>query len=63
MASASKDFQFQMGVAEFAEVLRKSPYAEGLTLALIQEIVEPVLDGKEDRVEFSNLLKKAISLK
>ncbi len=63
LASASKDFQFQMGVVEFAEVLRKSPYAEGLTLALVQEIIAPVLDGKEDRVEFSNLLKKAMSLK
>ncbi len=63
LASASKDFQFQMGVVEFAEVLRKSPYAEGLTLALVQEIINPVLAGKEDRIEFSNLLKKAISLK
>ncbi len=63
LADASKDFQFQMGVVEFAEVLRKSPYAEGITLALIQEVIAPALAGREDRVEFASLVKKAIGLK
>ncbi len=62
LSGASKDFQFQIGVAEFAEVLRKSPYAEGLSLALIEEIIQPNLAGKEDRLELMALLKKVKKL-
>ncbi len=63
IASASKDFQFQMGVVEFAEVLRKSPYAEGLSLGLVSEVIKPNVAGKEDRMEFAALLDRVKVLK
>ncbi len=63
LSSASKDFQFQMGVAEFAEVLRKSPYAEGLSLGLVEEVLTPNIAGKADRMELMALLEKAKKLR
>ena len=61
---ASKDFQFATAVAGFAEILRGSPYAKGLSFELIEEIARGgTMAGQEDRQEFLELVKKAKKLK
>jgi Ca-activated chloride channel family protein len=63
LSQASKDFQFASAVAGFAELLRKSPYANKLSYDLIHEGAQGSLDGKSDRKEFLGLVKKAKTLK
>jgi Ca-activated chloride channel family protein len=60
----SKDFQFAAAVAGFAEILRGSEYAKGLSFDLIEEIAQGgTIAGQQDRQEFIDLVKKAKSLK
>lgn len=58
VGDASRDFQFAVAVAGFAEILRESPYAKNLSLALVEEIASPNVGNREDRKEFMALLKK-----
>ncbi len=63
VGDASRDFQFAVAVAGFAEVLRESPYAKNLSFDLIEEIAQPAVGNREDRREFMALLKKAKRMK
>jgi Ca-activated chloride channel family protein len=62
LSDASKDFQFATAVAGFAEILRDSPYAEDLSFDLIDEVASAATDGRSDRREFVELVRKAKSL-
>jgi hypothetical protein len=59
LSDASRDFQFGAAVAAFAEKLRKSPYAEGLSWDLIAEVAQAAAGDKKERNEFVGLVKKA----
>jgi len=64
-ASADPYFQWTVLVAEYAEVLRESYWAEGNTIAnLVQEVerTNMSLRSSDDRVEFVNLIKRASQL-
>jgi Ca-activated chloride channel homolog len=63
VGDASKDFQFGASVVAFAEILRKSPYAKGLSLALVEELAMAASSpNQKDRLEFIELVKKARAL-
>ena len=58
-AESSERFQFTVGVAEFAEILRESPYVS-TSLADVESIVALAVAGDDDRdVEFLELVRKA----
>ena len=60
LRESSKDFQFAVAVAGFAEILRNSPYAEHISLALVEELAQgATLSGQADRQEFIALVKRA----
>jgi len=63
VGDASRDFQFAVAVAGFAEILRESPYAKKLSYDLVEEIARPAVGNKEDRKEFLALLNKAKRLR
>src|SRR5690554_176751 len=57
LADASADFQFATAVAGFAEHLRKSPYAQHISLALIAELARAATRSEQpDRLEFLALV-------
>jgi len=58
-SARSERFQFTVGVAEFAEILRESPYVN-TSLADVENIVSQAVSGGDDRdVEFLELVRKA----
>ncbi|MFC1543120.1 von Willebrand factor type A domain-containing protein [Candidatus Neomarinimicrobiota bacterium] len=58
-SASSQRFQFTVGVAEFAEVLRGSPYVN-TSLMDVENIVSQAASGGDDRdVEFLELVRKA----
>lgn len=60
LADASRDFQFAAAVAGFAELLRESPYAEGLSFDLIEEVARGATTSQQvDRNEFLGLIERA----
>ncbi len=61
--STSNRFQFTVGVAEFAEILRKSPYID-TSLAEVEELVEGAIHNTGDEWDFEllDLIKKAIAI-
>ena len=60
VSDASRDFQFGAAVVAFAEILRGSPYAEGLSYQLVEEIARPAASANQkDRQEFLELVQKA----
>lgn len=60
LRASSSDFQFAAAVAGFAEVLRGSPYAEGVSLALVEELAQAATRrGQADRQEFIDLVRRA----
>ena len=59
LSDASSDFQFGAAVVAFAEKLRKSPYAEGLSWDLISEVAQAAAQDRKDRNEFVGLVDKA----
>ena len=62
MAQASRDFQFAASVVAFAEILRGSPYAKGLSYALVEEVAKGAAGAtQKDRQEFIALVEKAKS--
>ena len=63
LSKASKDFQFAAAVTAFAEVLRKSPYAEGLSLDLVHEVAKAATMDRQQRKDFLALVNKAKALK
>lgn len=59
---AAERFRFTVGVAEFAEVLRGSPYVTS-SLEDVEQLVAQALWGGDDRdVEFLELIRKAQSI-
>jgi Ca-activated chloride channel family protein len=62
LGQASKDFQFSAAVATFAEILRESPYAENLSLDLVEEVAKSAAGKRDDRLEFLQLVRKAKKL-
>lgn len=64
LADSSQDFQFAVAVAGFAEILRESPYATGLSLALIDELARSASrPDQKMRQEFIGLVQKARALR
>lgn len=63
LSDASRDFQFASAVVTFAEKLRESPYAEGISWGLIEEVAKASAAVKKDRLEFLGLVKKAKALR
>ena len=62
MTQASRDFQFAASVVAFAEILRGSPYAKGLSYALVEEVAKGAAGAtQKDRQEFIALVEKAKS--
>jgi len=58
-SGASSRFQFTMGVAEFAEILRESPYVN-TSFEDVESLVSQTLWGGDDRdVELLELIRKA----
>jgi Ca-activated chloride channel family protein len=62
LADASKSFVFAAAVAAFAEVLRHSPYAEHIELALVEEVARSATEDQEARREFVSLVQRAREL-
>jgi Ca-activated chloride channel family protein len=64
LSNASKDFQFAASVSMFAEILRGSPYAEGISLDLVEEVARSATGWRQDdRKEFLELIRKAKRLR
>lgn len=64
LADSSKDFQFAVAVAGFAEILRHSPYATDLNFALIDELARAASrPDQKMRQEFIGLVQKARQLR
>ncbi len=55
-------FRFVTAVAGFAEILRKSPYAHDYGFDAVQKIAQASLEGKPERAEFLDLVKRANQL-
>jgi Ca-activated chloride channel family protein len=63
VSEASKDFQFGSSVVAFAEILRRSPYAKGLTFDLVEELaIASSSPNQKDRAEFIELVRRAKKL-
>ena len=60
--SASGDFKFAAAVAEFAEILRRSPFSEESDFSTIKEIAQAHAGAHDDRNEFVDLVEKAFRL-
>jgi len=59
-AAASADFRFASAVVGFAEILRKSPYADGWKLDTVLSVARAATGaGDKDREEFLTLVGKA----
>jgi Ca-activated chloride channel family protein len=60
LGEASKDFQFGAAVVAFAEILRRSPYAKGLSFELVEELATAASSpNQKDRQEFIGLVQTA----
>ncbi|MBC8346959.1 MAG: von Willebrand factor type A domain-containing protein [Candidatus Marinimicrobia bacterium] len=58
-SEGSKRLRFTIGIAEYAEILRGSPYVN-TTLNMVEEIMMGAVSGSDDRdVEFLELIRKA----
>ncbi len=63
--AAPESFRFATAVTGFAEILRKSPYARGVSFAQVSEIAKGAIgDGREraERLELVGLVKRAAEL-
>lgn len=59
---ASAGFRFGASVTAFAEILRDSPYAEQVSLDLVEEVASSSAGDSTERQEFLRLVRKAQSL-
>jgi len=59
LSDASPDFRFGASVAAFAEILRGSPYAEHVSLDLVEEVAASSAGDREERREFLRLVRTA----
>ncbi len=61
-STSSPRFQFTVGVAEFAEILRESPYVK-TTFSDVENLIQQALDGSDDRdVEFLELVRRVSAI-
>jgi Ca-activated chloride channel family protein len=60
--AAPEDYRFAVAVGAFAEVLRKSPHAEGIDLRALARIAAPASGGRRERQELVALIDKAAAL-
>jgi Ca-activated chloride channel family protein len=58
-SAASRELRFAAAVAEFAEILRGSEFAEGSDIAEVQEIAQGASGDQADRMEFIDLVERA----
>ncbi len=58
---ASRLFRFTAGVAEFAEILKESYWAEGSNLESVLEVVQGIAEDEKE-TEFIELVNKAIEI-
>lgn len=56
---ASKDFAFIVATAAFAELLRESPHAQGISVAALEELATGAAGNHGDRREFLGLVGRA----
>ncbi len=62
-ASLDADFQWAIGMASFAELLKGSPYADPSMLGIIDDIVHrPAHESDPERAEFVTLFERAVPL-
>lgn len=59
---APENYRFAVAVASFAEVLRRSPHAQGFSLDRIASMASGAAAQKKDRMEFIAVVQKAQSL-
>jgi Ca-activated chloride channel family protein len=59
---ASQGFRFGASVTAFAEILRDSPYAEHVSLDLVEEVASSSAGEAAERREFLRLVRKAQNL-
>ena len=55
LADTSSDFRFALATASLAEVLRHSPYAKNVDLALVERLAVGATDGSPARAELATL--------
>ena len=58
-SDTSQDYRLAVTVASFAELLRGSPYAEGLSVGQVQTEAEKLSGVSEDAAEFAELVAEA----
>jgi Ca-activated chloride channel family protein len=61
-SDAGREFRFAAAVAEFAEILRGSEFAEGSSIADVQEIAQGAAADKSERLEFVSLVEQAAGM-
>ena len=59
---AGREFRFAAAVAEFAEILRGSEFAEGSDIWDVQEIAQDASGDKPERIEFIELVARAADM-
>jgi Ca-activated chloride channel family protein len=62
LSEADPDLQWAAAVASFAEILKKSPYADRAQLPTIKRIADAQAGRDEERREFSTLLQRVLPL-
>ncbi|MEO7329916.1 MAG: von Willebrand factor type A domain-containing protein [Minicystis sp.] len=60
--AAPQSLRFAAGVAEFGEILRKSPHAAGVTFAEVEKIARAAAKDRQDQQEMLDLLHRADAL-
>ncbi len=60
---APRDLRFATSVVAFAEVLRESPYASGISLEQVESIARESSWGTPDQSEFAELVRRAARMK
>ncbi|MFB6262347.1 MAG: von Willebrand factor type A domain-containing protein [Bradymonadaceae bacterium] len=60
---ASRDFQFAAAVTGFAELLRRSPYAESISYELVEQMAAGATRDRERRRQFVDLVRTAQRLR
>ena len=61
-SDADRELRFAAAVAEFAEILRGSEFAEGSSIADVQEIAQGASADKPERLEFVDLVSQAAEM-
>ena len=60
--AAPQSLRFAASVAEFGEILRKSPHTAGVTFAEVEKVARAAAKDRQDQQELLDLLHRADSL-